>query len=264
MSLSRKIADLVSFTLPRDWHESSGRDDQSSQEALNELTSSLTPEAFAAIAPHLESCREQAAIDCQLAPEQYCAGPDWSTAANLATLSIFADVVFYSDWELESTDTLLQSQTAIPTHEVTQSGRSIFSMWYSSRGRLSLSASDDDELPATTQGDPALLEAFYEMKATLEQAAGGIENDFKVVSAHAGQLAGKPAAIVETEHYFGGIIEKQTGFHLLLAREEYGSDWRVQEVHILLRCAPANAEYVRPEFEAVLNSIRWLPAADGN
>lgn len=265
MSLSRKIADLVSFTLPRDWHESKPNpDDQSSQTDLDELTSLLTAEALRAITPHLENSREQAEIDCELAPEQYAAAPNWSTPENLATLSIFADVVFYSNWELESTDGLLQSQRTIPPKEVTQAGRSIFSMWYSNRGRLSMSASDAEELPATAPPDPALLEAFYEMKATLQCAGGDIESDFKVLSAHAGQLSGKPAAIVETEHYFGGIIEKQTGFHLLLDREKHGSDWRVQEVHILLRCTPVNAEYVRPEFQYFLDSIRWLPAASRN
>lgn len=266
MSLSRKIADLVSFTLPRDWHESKPNpdDDQSSQTDLDELTSLLTPEALRAITPHLENSREQAEIDCELAPEQYAAAPNWSTPKNLATLSIFADVVFYSNWELESTDALLQSQSAIPAKEVTQAGRSIFSIWYSDRGRLSVSASGAEELPATVPADPALLEAFYEMKATLQRVGGDIESDFKVLSARAGQLSGKPAAIVESEHYFGGIIEKQTGFHLLLGREKHGNDWQVQEVHILLRCTPANAEYLQPEFQSFLDSIRWLPAAGAN
>ena len=266
MSLSRKIADLVSFTLPRDWHESKPNpdDDQSSQTDLDELTSLLTPEALRAITPHLENSREQAAIDCELAPEQYAAAPNWSTPENLATLSIFADVVFYSNWELESTDALLQSQSAIPAKEVTQAGRSIFSMWYSNGGRLSMSASDAEDLPATVPADPALLEAFYEMKATLQRIGGDIESDFKVISAHAGHLSEKPAAIVETEHYVGGIIEKQMGFHLLLDRERNGDDWQVQEVHILLRCTPANAEYLQPEFQSFLDSIRWLPAAGRN
>ncbi len=264
MSLSRKIADLMTFAVPPDWHESKpSPDDQSPQSALDELTSSLTSEALRAITPHLESSREQAAIDCELAPEQYAAAPDWNTPDNLATLSIFADVVFYTNWELESTDDLLQSQSPIPAKEVTQAGRSIFSMWYSNRGRLGMSASDPEELPATaTAADPALLEAFYEMKATLERAGGDIESDFKVISAYAGELAGKPAVIVETEHYFGGIIEKQTGYHLLLDREKHGGDWRVQEVHILMRCTPANADYVQPEFQSFLDSIRWLPAGN--
>ena len=266
MSLSRKIADLVSFTLPRDWHESKPNpdDDQSSQTALDELTPLLTPEALRAITPHLENSREQAEIDCELAPEQYAAAADWSTPENLATLSIFADVVFYSNWELESTDALLQSQSAIPAKEVTQAGRSIFSMWYSNGGRLSMSASDAEDLPATVPADPALLEAFYEMKATLQRIGGDIESDFKVISAHAGHLSEKPAAIVETEHYVGGIIEKQMGFHLLLDRERNGDDWQVQEVHILLRCTPANAEYLQPEFQSLLDSLEWLPAASGN
>lgn len=259
MPLTKTIAELMTFALPPDWHESKHDGTNDSRSAIEELTANLTEEAREAITPHLQESAHQTEIDLQLAPAQYGAGANWSTLDNLAVLNVFADIVFYSNWELAKTDALLKSQGPIAPSEVTRGGQPIFSMFYSDRGRLSMPSStlDEESQPATVCADPALLEAFYELKATLESADNS-GYDFRILSASVVDLRGRTAALVESDHYCYGVVERQIGYHLLLDRERKDADWLVEEVHISLRCTPANSEYVSKDFQLFVESITWL------
>lgn len=259
MALTKRIKELMTFTLPPDWHESRQLHDHIQKTALEELTASLTEEAYDAIIPFLQESAEQAERDRDLAPDQFGAGAIWSTPDNLAVINVFADAVVYSTREVEQTDALFASKGPLATSQVTGAGLAIFSMCYSDRGRFSESAIEDEKAqPATVCADPALLEAFYEMKAALANAGGDQTEDFRVLSASATALKGKPAACVDTEHYSFGVVERQEGYHLLLNRERQGTDWIVEEVHILLRCTPANFQYVSRDFQFFVDSLRWL------
>lgn len=265
MSLTKKLNELMTFTLPTDWQMTDfNLDEKEAESALDELYASLTPEGSEAISPYRHQSPEDQARDRELFPEQYSAHACWNTEENSAFIRILTNVVFYTNQELDKTDDLISNRNQLLPAEVAGSSFPIFELCYS-RGDLPPELLDPSpaEVVAREKNNPkvnpALLEAFYELKAKVSAFADDLPpEELRVDAVQCGLLSGKQALVVDSYRSRDARVRKQIGYHMLLAREPHNDGWHVVELHIMLDCTPANAEYVKRDFRQFLDSIAWL------
>lgn len=271
MSLTKKINELMTFALPTDWQETDFSCEEA-ESAMDELYASLTEEGLAAISPYRRRSPEDEERDRELFPDQYSAHACWNTEESSASISIYANIVFYTKTELNETDVLLSGRKRLEAREVAGSDLPVFSMFYSTRElppELSEPSAPEilPEQKDNPKANPALLEAFYELKAKVAALRAEVSalpdslppEELRVEAVECRLLSGKPALVVDSYRSCDHRLDKQVGYHVVLAREPYNDGWHVVELHIMLYCTPANAEYVQPEFQQFLDSIMWLP-----
>lgn len=256
MDMNNKISDLISFALPRGW-EMDRYDYTQGAEARDELYSRLLPDGRDA----LEAITESIVPEASPYPTQYTASPLWSSDDNAAGIAVFSNTVTYSNSEFELIQRLLAQDGPLPLSWVTdpKQNYSLFSCWYWNEAQSygAMAAPPVFEPDA----DPALVEAFFEMKAYLQQ----IESQynllpvlrFEVHDAYTVTLNNSRAAVVECFETSEKQLRRRTGIHLILDQTRETDGWLAAELHIFLHANTSNETYVQPQFRQFLRSLKW-------
>lgn len=266
MPITNKINQLVSFTLPADWHGE--QMDYAEKFPLFELLVELTQEGQEALELYSDEVSNELASEMELWPDQYHASPKWRSKGNSASISIFTDLVCYTEDELKRTEEMLASCAPLETCMLTdaEKGYPLFQYWYwtgakmpSRREEQSTASSTDPPLSKTQL---AALEAHYEMKAAVQQLESVLKAacrtvEFKLRGARTSTLCGRAVVVAECLATHGRQTIKRTGMHLLLDRKRHNGGWLVEEVHLFLSSNADNAAYVQGDFDTFLESIRW-------
>lgn len=257
MNMNDKISDLISFALPRGW-ELDRYDYSNTEDDRNELYSIILPEGREA----LDKITGSIEPEPNPYPTQYSASPTWSSDDNPAGIAVFSNIVSYSNLEMELATKMLAQDGPLPTEWVTnpRQNYSLFSCWYWNESFNWLKESEAPPVFAP-DADPAIVEAFLEMKAYLQQLKQKHDAQpalrFEVQDAYSISVNEHRAAVVECFERSERQLRKRTGLHLILDQIRENDRWLAAELHIFLHCDTRNEVLVKPAFRQFLKSLSW-------